>query len=275
MLASRFFPLAVLYLIVEAHPELYFTELNSDKYWLSYDIFIFGCHRLSTKKKALMKWSYLTRFKWKRKWFVYLKVVEWELKFWKLSQGRTAAALVKRREEKLACTLRLSQLRPSLPPPLLPLYRPTRWPSCQRSVPFQPLCVLKQPGTSSSVLSSSMALATSWRAPCPLLLLPLSHPPEESCPPPPPPPEKEGGGRRAQNLSSDKSRTRGMFHPSSLCYSPSWQASTGFRERVTSDLVVHRVIDIWMVKLSRAGRGGGASCSWGSRWSWPSSWPPA
>ena len=44
-----------------------------------------------------------------------------------------------------------------------------------------------------------------------------------------------------------------MFHPSSLCYSPSWQASTGFRERVTSDLVVHRVIDIWMVKLSRAG----------------------
>ena len=35
----------------------------------------------------------------------------------KLSQGRTAAALVKRREEKLACTLRLSQLRPSLPHP--------------------------------------------------------------------------------------------------------------------------------------------------------------
>ena len=34
----------------------------------------------------------------------------------KLSQGRTAAALVKRREEKLACTLRLSQLRPSPPP---------------------------------------------------------------------------------------------------------------------------------------------------------------
>ena len=57
----------------------------------------------------------------------------------KLSQGRTAAALVKRREEKLACTLRLSQLRPSLP--TSPLDRPTCWPSCQRSVPFQPLCV--------------------------------------------------------------------------------------------------------------------------------------
>ena len=27
------------------------------------------------------------------------------------------------------------------PPPLLPLFRPTRWPSCQRSVLFQPLCV--------------------------------------------------------------------------------------------------------------------------------------
>ena len=147
-----------------------------------------------------------------------------------MSQGRTAAALVKRREEKLACTLRLSQLRPSLPPPPpLPLYRPTRWHSCQRSVLFQPLCVLKQPGTSSSLLSSSMALAPSLRAACPLLLLPLSHPPEESCPPPPPL-RREGGGRRAQNLSFDKSRTRGMFHPSSLGYFPPWQASTGFRE---------------------------------------------
>ena len=144
MLSSRFFPMAVLYLIVGAHPELYFTELNSDKYWLVclMIFFIHSCRRFPTKKKTLMKWSYLTRFKWKRKWFVYLKVVEWELKFWKLSQGRTAAALVKRREEKLACTLCLSQLRPSLPHPSpLPLYRPTRWPSCQRSVPFQPLCV--------------------------------------------------------------------------------------------------------------------------------------
>ena len=98
---------------------------------------------------------------------------------------------------------------------------------------FNPICVLKQLGTSSSLLSSSMALATSWGAACPLLLLPLSHPPEESCPPPPPPPpplRREGGGRRAQNLSFDKSRTRGMFHPSGLCYSPSWPASTGFRE---------------------------------------------
>ena len=151
-----------------------------------------------------------------------------------MSQGRTAAALVKRREEKLACTLCLSQLRPSLPHPSpLPLYRPTRWPSCQHSVLFQPLSVLEQLGTSSSLLSSSMALVTSGRAACPLLLLPLSHPPEESCPPPPPPPpplRREGGGRRAQNLSFDKSRTRGMFHPPSLGYSPPWQASTGFRE---------------------------------------------